>query len=1165
MNTRRLPHLRIGYVFSVSLAMGVSALAQTATGGVQGTVTDSSGASVQNAAVVYTDESTGETGTATTDNTGLFRILNAKPDRYTVSVEAPGFKRAVFEHITVQLAQVTPLNVTLGTGAVQEQVTVNGDSTVGVDPVSTESGVVINQNQIENLAIVGRNVMDLAQLAPGVQLRDGNDIDATKSNFTVAAFQGRSGRETQVQWDGLSIQDHTVGGPVQNVGLDTIQEFQVAETTLHPAQSVASGGAVNMLSRTGGNSFHGSAFEFFRDSRLGAKQGLVKAPYDRNQLGGRLGGPIQRDKLFFFLDEELNDTRDTFAGQTPFAFLNRNYAKPFRENFAVGRLDAVLNPKWTGFGRYSYSYNHGIVGYPSLGNSLINSISQKTQSNVFGSGANYVGGSWTHSFKYGFNAYSQELIPDPNAPAPVDSLGRKYLLQLDGGSTLAYGPNLLTNQAQKQRNYQGKYDGAKLLGHHSLAFGADLTRWALGADYPLRTNAPELDGQTSDGSGTPGDPGSYKLTSIVLGNGLGYAFNTPGVGFPHGGTSEWRPAGYIHDTWTLSHHLTVNGGVRYVFFSNQFNTNINHGTLLDQFEPGYGGYRHSPKTDFSPQIGGAWDPTGSGKTVVRAAAGIYFEELTFDGFANDSASFIPTGIALSSQYVAGGGTVYDPRTGNAFAAGDPLATQFGFAQGTSGSALAYLFNQTIGQSATAVGNLQALYKAAAAQNAASGTSQTSFDINHQLFNAAFTPGVKNPRVYQINASVQRQLRPGLVFTGEYVNVRGTEFPLILDENHIGEAQLGSFDRNLAIAAISAANGSIAGCPANLAGTTCAIAGGATIATYGQFGLGAGFSTQGYAFRGRNPNFGTMPFYEHKGFNTYNGVNLRLDGRLGQSSREALSWMRSNTLTVAYTVSRNVGDVKSSGTAASDISAYAYAWDNNSPTRVVGPDGLDRTSMLNVGTITDIKGGFIFSQITHWFSPLAQNTLIPVAFSGCSGGPDEIFCSDVNGDGTTNDLLPNVVPGSFGRKLKGASGLNSAIGGYNSNFAGRLTPAGQLLVSQGLFTASQLAAAKGTMPNLPLAPLNEVGLDLLLLTDVRLSWQHRIAERITLEPSWDAFNVFNRTSYDPPGNILNSNLYGTPGSINGTTPETRTNVRQRGSGSFEQGARRQMQAGLRLSF
>ncbi len=1155
------PHSPVSMMVLAASLFVAQACAQKTTGGIEGTITDSTGAVVPHASVSATDETTGEKLVTTSDQTGFYHFVEVHPDLYLVVVEAPGFKQVSLSHVLVQISRVTSLNTTVTPGNTSEDVLVSSTST-DLDTVSTESAEVITAKQIEQLPIVGRAAMDLAQLSPGVQLRDGNDIDPTKNNFTIAAFQGRSGRETQIQMDGLSIQDHTVGGPVQNIGLDALQEFQVAQSTLNPAQSVASGGAVNMLTRSGANQMHGSAFEFFRDSRLGARIGPVSSPYDRNQLGASLGGAFLPNRLFYFADYELTDSRDSFYAQTIFPSLNGFFGKPFREQFALGRLDGVLSDKWRGFARYSYSPNHGVVGYPSLGATYLDSLTNKTQAIVFGGGATYAGTHVTHSLSYGFNSYSERLLPNPLAPAPEDSQGRKYLIQIDGGSTLAYGVNWLSSQNEKQHNDEGKYDVDIQIGRHTLDFGVDLTYWILGTDYPLRLNSPELDSDSYLGAGLT-DPTQYPLVSVSMGNALGF-YTVPGaLGFPHGAFPEWRPAGYVHDTWKATRNLTINAGLRYVFFSGQFAPDINHPALLDSFHPGLSGYRHAPKTNFGPQIGAAWDVSGNGKTVIRSAAGLYFEELTIDGFYGDPTNFIPAGISYQAQTIGAGSALIDPRNGTAFAAGDPLATQFGFANGTSGPALSPLFNETIGQAATAVNNLNKLYIAAAAQNSSSTAS--SFDLNHALYSPSWPAGTKNPRVAQFNVAVQRQLRNGLVFTGEYVWVHGYEFPLVQDDNHIGAANAASFDPVAAAAAITAANASV-GCPAGSAGIDCAIANKATIATYGAYGLGAGTAATGYAFRGVNPTFGTMSFYDHKGMNTYNGMNLRLDGRFAEPGMRAFHWMNGNTVTFAYTLSRNVGNLRTGGTAAADVSATPSTWDSLQPNRFVGPDGLDRTSMLNAGTITDIKKGFVFSQITHWYSPLSNNTLLPTAFQGCAGGPEEIFCSDWTGDGTTGDLLPTAGPGAFGRSLKGAKGLNSAINKYNTSFAGQPTPAGKLVVAQGLMSSSQLQQLSGVMPTLPLAPANEVGLDLLLLTDVRLGWNYKvIGDRVTLSPSWDIFNVFNRSSYDAPANLLNGTLSGQPGTISGTIPSNRTNIRQRGSGTFEQGARRQMQAGLRISF
>ena len=142
------------------------------------------------------------------------------------------------------------------------------------------------------------------------------------------------------------------------------------------------------------------------------------------------------------------------------------------------------------------------------------------------------------------NSYSERLLPNPLAPSPTDSQGRKYLLQIDGGSTLSYGPNWLASQLEKQHNHQGKYDADLPLGKHTLAFGADLTYWILGTGYPLRINAPELDSNSYLAVGLTA-PTQFPLTGISMGNGLGY-YSPAGAPW----LSTWRfsrvAAGHLH-------------------------------------------------------------------------------------------------------------------------------------------------------------------------------------------------------------------------------------------------------------------------------------------------------------------------------------------------------------------------------------------------------------------------------------------------------------------------------------------------------------------------------------------------------------------------------------------------------------------------------------------
>jgi hypothetical protein len=900
-----------------------------------------------------------------------------------------------------------------------------------------------------------------------------------------------------------------------------------------------------------------------------------------------LGGAILKDKLFFFTDIERTNSRDSFYADPPiFTTLQGVFQKPFTDNFGVGRLDWTPNSRFSLFVRDSYGWNQGVSGTPSLGASYLNGFNNHTRNNIQAVSASLTGSHWTQEWKYGRVGFDLNMGGAPTLPTPLDSKGRAYNITVDGGSTLDFGPSYLAPEVEKSRTNEFKYDVGWLGGHHTLRFGVDLTYEKFYVDFPLYALGPQLNTtSTATGVADPTTPYDYPLQSFILGNGLGIDSITPIFGYPRGGFFNWQPAGYVHDTWSLRHHININYGLRYMFQSGVFDTSVQRDPTINSFIPGYGNKTTAPKHDLAPEGGIAWDPTGKGKTVIRSAMGLYYEALSLEEYYIDPTSFLPTNVGLSIPYVGPGLPLTDPRSGLPFAAGDPLASSYGFPNGTGASQLAPLFGQPISAVATQVNNLAGLLQAASV--AAAGTSApTLFQATNQISNAllgttAWTPNPKTPRVLQFNAGVQHELRRGLTLTAEYIKVRAFDFGLISDLNHVGDASAADFDPNLASAAIAAGNASV-GCPASAtpSAINCAIANHANIATYGATGLGAGPAFQGFAFRGQNPNFGTMDYFIPKATTDYNGMNIQLEGKGGPVEQKGLSWMKANQLTVTYTLSRLNGNIKAATVGRpAEVGAFALPWDNNNLDGSAdrGPMGLDRTHMFNFATITEIKGGFRFSQVTHVWSAFPQNTLLPTGLGlgvpagelgpdGCSGGPEEIFCTDVNGDGTTNDLLPTAKhPGQYGRGLKGASGLNKAISAYNSTYANNLTPAGLLLVSQGLFTTTQLQQLGAVMPTIPLAPQQQVGLDPLIQTDLRFSYHHKFSERLEIEPSFEAFNAFNHIQYDPPNNILDGNLRGTPGTINGTLGNERVNVRTRGSGTFDEGAPRTLQAGIRLSF
>jgi len=272
------------------------------TGSIQGTVTDPNGAVVPNAAVTITSKGTGQQIKTKTSSSGAYASGPLQPGAYEVRVEAPNFQTQVTQ-LTVQVGVTSNGNAKLAVGKANEVVEVTSSATTINTEQPTVQGVLTTQ-QIENLPINGRNFLDLAQLEPGVQIQDGGNFDPTKNGFSSISFGGRFGRTARIEVDGIDISDETVGTTTQNLPASAIQEFQVSQSSLDLSTELTSSGAVNVVTRSGSNKWHGEGFYLFRDSSAGADISNTQLPFQRNNFGGNIGGFLIKDKLFFFADAE---------------------------------------------------------------------------------------------------------------------------------------------------------------------------------------------------------------------------------------------------------------------------------------------------------------------------------------------------------------------------------------------------------------------------------------------------------------------------------------------------------------------------------------------------------------------------------------------------------------------------------------------------------------------------------------------------------------------------------------------------------------------------------------------------------------------------------------------------------------------------------------------
>jgi len=1141
------------------------ATAQHIRGALEGTISDQNGAVVQGAAVTLQSISTGVETKTTTDEHGRFGFQNLEPGVYSVSVEKTGFRKSVTTDVMVKVGSVTPLTVGLAVGDAKEVVEVVAIADATVDTTRPTVDGVVTPRQIENLPLNGRNFLDLAQQEPGVQVRDGGDFDPTKNQMVGVSMGGRSGRSTRIQVDGVDITDETVGTTTTNISNETIQEFQVSRSTLDASTDLTSSGAINIVTRSGSNEFHGAGFGFFRDGRYAADLRLnkttpttAKPPFDRQILGGRAGGYLVKNKFFWHVEfENNNQDGQQFTSVPSFPQFTKAFAVPLDERLTGGRIDWKVNDRISSFYRFNHNYNFGVTGF---GGRDLSAFGNLNNTNTHVAGVDYSASKWTHSGRFSYLNFNNFIVDANSAagtPGTLDPGGSPILVRITGG-VQDIGPDLLAPQQTFQDNLQGKYDGSLSNGNHTFRFGFSYNHIEEAVFANFFGLAPRIRGNISGQSfasanGGAGDPLNFQLNQIVLGNGLGAFSERPALGFKNGGTTNHRIGVYFTDAWKLKRNFTLTLGVRYDYDSALADSDLKRTDTLAQFNPVLGGFIKNDVNNFAPQVGFAWDIKGNGKTVIRGGGGIFYDGNIINNILFDRVLNLPPGLGNDTPVLTRGAPLLlDPSTGACLFD----ATAFNNTVGACGAGGINLFNLPLKSTIAPVQRMQSVLQqvtAVLASNWPPAGVPPLFDQLLDTEGSVIFNKYKRPYGIMLNIGVQRELRPGLVLSVDYLRNRGVHFNQTTDLNRIGAAN--TLDLPIARDAISATNDDFGcGALATPAAINCAITAGASILDYADFGLGAGSALDGLAFRGQNPNFRGIGIIQPLGLSTYNAVTVDLRGRMLKNWH----WIKDMTGTISYALSR----FKSTGGDQDFLSGSAF---NDAPTKFFGPAGLDRTHQLSFGLLTSLPWGINLNTTTRIASPLSQSVFLDCPDCGAA----EIFFSDLDGDGIIEDPLPGTNRGSFGRNVRNGAALNALISAYNTRIAaGELTPAAQALVSAGLFTTSQLRALGATLnfgDPVPLAPTNQVGLDWFTNTDVRLSKVFTIRERVKIQPMVEVFNLFNFANYDPPGNRLTATLTGQPGSINGTTPGVRSNRYGLGSGSFAPGIPRAFQFGIRVDF
>ncbi|HEX3586094.1 MAG TPA: TonB-dependent receptor [Candidatus Angelobacter sp.] len=692
MNRKR--YLLIALMSSLLLLSCVSMWGQaTANSSVQGTITDKTQAVIGNKAeVTLTNKETGVVRTTKTNDTGEYRFDSLSAGVYSLKVTAPGFSAAEAKNLELLIGRTSTQNFSLAPGAVSETVEVTSAAPL-VDQTKTDVSTNITPEQITDLPLIGRDIADLAYLAPGVKAAD--SYDPTKNRYAILSVNGHGGRNVNVTVNGVDNKDNTVGGPVMQLPAEAVQEFQVSTQRFSAVNGRSAGAAINVITKSGSNNFHGSAFGFFRAQALNADQKVangdgttssVNPPYSRQWFGGSIGGPIKKDKLFAFFAYERQREHTSIA-ESPSAFQELSLVTslgaqpattvptPFFENRLNGRLDYIFNSNNSAYLSVSTQANNSLndqsnglfdltegnftVNHLQVANLTVNSTLNPTLINQF-----------TFGFQYWNNL--------------IDSTGRTPLFTFPTG--IEFGTNTNVPQNSIQRKYQFKDDIAKTIGKHTFKTGIDYI-WTpfMGGFFEFN---PTLE---LDFNKLPSEilalPQGFQTPGLLVGGNANGGGMSIAVGDPTFIIKDAKQLGlYFQDDWKVSQRLTVNLGLRYdKDFDFVGGSDVAQSRTFQElqaaaaFSPLAASLVAKKATDygkgFSPRVGFAYDLNGHGNHLVRAGFGMYFDN-TFQNiplFMEQQAN--PT-IFQTAFALNGAGDVV-PGTGiplSAWHVGSPLPT-----------------------------------------------------------------------------------------------------------------------------------------------------------------------------------------------------------------------------------------------------------------------------------------------------------------------------------------------------------------------------------------------------------------------------------------------------------------------------------------------------------
>jgi hypothetical protein len=637
--------LRVVLVLS-ALLIPALAVGQVPTGTISGVVEDGSGAVIPNASVTIRNKATGLERKITTAADGLFSATALQAGDYEVVTQVNGF-RTLIREVNVTTGSVVKVDMTLEVGQTTEVVTVEG-ATSQINYESHTIDGVITRQKIQELPLNGRSFLQLAFLEPGVTVGAGT-TSQYNSLFSVSVLGGASDK-TNITVDGGNVRNPIEGQTGMNFSQEVVQEFQLSSNNFDLSTGITSVGSVNIVTRTGSNELHGSGYFFFRDNNMAAYPGLARNAanpdpfFVRRNPGLWVGGPIIKDRLFFFTNYEYTNQEQVFTVQPDIPSvrgLAGNFGSPYRGHLFSTRFDLKLSEKNSLFVRLSHDRNRGFG--PSGGAPLpSNWLQNRNHSNQGVLGLTTVlTPTLVNDFRFNTTYWqNRNLFADESVCPGCLGLGFPQLT-LVGSNNFTIGNTSNATQGRDLRRFTFWNTLSWQKGSHRIRVGTELEHapgtgfWGFCEPGCTVAFSPEYVRQVVPAPLVaalfPNLPSVIRTNADLLN--LPFAGGVVGIGNPaqpppyniDKAKINRRARWFVQDTWKATNSFTLNYGLAWNFESTLVNNDLSKPALL---APLYGrdlSPTRNNYNNYSPSLGLAWNVDKSKKTVIRAGGGVYWE------------------------------------------------------------------------------------------------------------------------------------------------------------------------------------------------------------------------------------------------------------------------------------------------------------------------------------------------------------------------------------------------------------------------------------------------------------------------------------------------------------------------------------------------------------